>query len=167
MKNGLIHIYTGDGKGKTTAAVGLACRAKCAGLKIRFIQLFKDGKSSEAKYFDNCEFYAESLEKFTWNMSNSEIELYGNNCVKTIKNAIKTECDLLVIDEFFMLITQKIISEEAAAGIILAKPDETELVLTGRNAPKSIIEIADYVSEIKCVKHPYQKGVDARCGIEY
>lgn len=167
MNKGLIHIYTGDGKGKTTAATGLAYRAKGAGMKVCFLQLFKSGTCNESNFFDQCEFVREELCKFSWEMSKEEITDYGKKALTCIKNIITKDYDIIIIDEFFMLTNLNIITDSEACKIINLKPSKTELVLTGRNAPEKVIEIADYVSEIKCIKHPYDKGIECREGIEF
>lgn len=167
MEKGLIHVYTGDGKGKTTAATGLAYRAKGAGLKVCFLQLFKSGVCNESKFFNQCEFLREELCKFSWDMTEEEITDYGKSALKCIKNIISKDFDVIIIDEFFMLTNLNILTLDEACDIIMSKNIKTELILTGRNAPNEIIEIADYVSEIKCIKHPFNKGITCREGIEF
>ncbi len=167
MKKGLIHIYTGDGKGKTTAAAGLAYRAKGAGLKVCFLQLFKSGECNESKFFEDDEFVREDLSKFSREMTQSEIEEYGKKAVNSVKNTLLADYDLLVIDEFFMLLSLNILTDSMALDLIKSKTSKTELVLTGRNAPKMLIDAAHYVSEIQCIKHPFNDGVKCRKGIEY
>ncbi len=163
----MIHIYTGDGKGKTTAATGLAIRASGAGFKVLFLQLFKSGTCNESKSFSsNIDFVRCCLEKFTWEMAEEEITDYYESAISAVKNALTSnDYNLIVIDEFFMLTQLGIQSDAELRNLIVNC--KAELVLTGRNAPEFYIKLADYVSEIRCIKHPFDNGVQCREGIEY
>ena len=168
MKEKLIHIYTGDGKGKTTSAVGCAVRAAGAGLKVMFVQLFKDGTSSELKILKQLDGVCVKvlpLNHFTWEMTQSEVKEYAKSAIALISENICLGYDLLIIDEFFALMTADGLTESTLSDIILRR--DCELILTGRNAPKSFLKLADYVSDIQCVKHPFERGVPARKGIEF
>ncbi len=165
----LIQVYTGDGKGKTTAALGLALRAAGAGLKVYICQFLK------GKYC--CEHI--SLKK----LKNVKIEQFGNGYfLKTVpkiediklarcglnkaKKAIK-KYDVVILDEINLALYHKLIKLEDILRLIKNTPKNTELVLTGRNVNPAIVKIADLVSEIKDRKHYYRKGTNARQGIEF
>ena len=169
---GYVQIYTGNGKGKTTAAFGLALRA-CGADKKVFIAQFVKGKTySEIKAAQNY-------------LPQAEIKQYGNGYfivkkptdadiesaqqgLNEIKELIQSErYDLVILDEIFIALHYKLISVEAVTELITNKPANLELVLTGRYAPNEIIELADLVTEMKEVKHYYKKGVPARKGIEF
>jgi len=163
----MIHIYTGNGKGKTTAAAGLAIRASGADFRVLFLQLFKSGVCNESKAFKGSIVYERCcLEKFTWDMTEQEIRYYYETAVSAVKNAlISNKYDMIVIDEFFMLMQLGMPRDAELENLVINC--KAELVLTGRNAPEFYINIADYVSEIKCIKHPFENGTECREGIEY
>ncbi|MFH1202257.1 MAG: cob(I)yrinic acid a,c-diamide adenosyltransferase [Candidatus Omnitrophota bacterium] len=167
----MIQIYTGDGKGKTTAALGLAIRAAGAGLKV-YIGQFLKGRTY-------CEL--ESLEK----IKNIKIERFGRTCFikkrptkkdlelakrgfKKIEEIICKGCyDLVILDEINIAVSLGLLELGQLLRLIKKTPGDVELVLTGRYAHPEIIKVADLVSEIKDIKHYYEKGVKARRGIEY
>ncbi|MCX5697839.1 MAG: cob(I)yrinic acid a,c-diamide adenosyltransferase [Candidatus Omnitrophica bacterium] len=167
----MIQVYTGDGKGKTTAALGLALRASGAGKKVYLCQFLK------GKYY--CELA--SLKKF----KNIKVEQFGTRCfirsaptekdVALAKKALASahkiikskKCDILILDELNVALSLRLLELKDVLKLIKVVPREIELVITGRNAPPAIIELADLVSEIKEVKHYFQKGVKARKGIEF
>ncbi|MFH1491938.1 MAG: cob(I)yrinic acid a,c-diamide adenosyltransferase [Candidatus Omnitrophota bacterium] len=167
----MIHIYTGNGKGKTTAAIGLAMRRVGAGGKVCIIQFLKKGIYNELK----------SLNK----VSGITIKQFGRSCLlkakptkedkKLAKQAIayakgviqKKNYDLLILDEINVALKLKLISLNIVCEFLKALPESVELVLTGRYAPKKLISLADYVAEIKEVKHPFKLGIPARNGIEF
>ncbi len=170
-KLGLIHVYTGEGKGKTSAGMGLVLRALGRSLKIKIIQLFKRD-TGEQFFFENSGFkylQFKPLHSFFKNYNGDEFEDLKKEFLEFWKEAIKDieEYDVILIDEIGPGIKWKIISEDFVLEFIGNKPENTELVLTGRNIPESVIEKADYVSEIKKIKHPYDKGILAREGIEF
>jgi len=173
---GLVHIYTGNGKGKTTAAIGLGIRACGSGLKVLMVQFLKSS--------DTCELYSlKKLEpdfsvmrgfnckKFVWNMTTDEsaqAAKEAKDIFDSVKNIVlKDEFGLIILDELLGVLSLGFIDEAAITEMINSKPQDVELVITGRNAPKGLIQIANYVSEIKAIKHPYDKGVSARKGIEF
>ncbi len=176
MDKGLVHIYCGDGKGKTTAAVGLGMRAIGNDYKVIMIQFLKCGDSGECKIIREIEprfnvFNFEKKRGFTWELNDEEkAELkseIGNALMFATKVMNTRQCDLLILDEVLNALSLGFITEEQMCEIIDNKPDEIELVLTGRDAPESIKERADYISKIELIKHPYEEGIDARRGIEY
>ncbi len=175
-KKGLVHIYTGDGKGKTTAAIGLGVRACGDTMKVLMVQFLKSRDTCELHSLKKLEpeftvIRGFSCNKFVRNMTEEEKEAArkeADEIFQNVKNLIlQNNYDLVIMDEIIGVLNNGFISEDDIIAMINDKPQETELVLTGRNAGKRLIEAADYVSEIKAVKHPYQKGISARKGIEF
>jgi cob(I)alamin adenosyltransferase len=175
MEKGLIHIYTGDGKGKTSAAIGLCIRALGAGLKVIFVQFLKSVNSSELNILEKISANLiikryNSQKKFIWNMNDNEIEILKketNEGYEYIKNIIENNlCDMLILDEFIWVLNKNFIKSDEFYELINIKPESMEIILTGREAKEELINIADYVSEMKKIKHPYDKGIEARKGIE-
>lgn len=171
---GLLHIYTGDGKGKTTAAIGVAVRAAGRGRRILMIQFLKDNRSGEIAQLRCLGITVRGLSKqygFTSTMDKvSKLQVVAEHN-QLLQQAI-TECragewDLLILDEIMAAKQLQMVEPEQIEAFIAHKPKELELVLTGRNAPQNWVEIADYVTEMKLHKHPYQQGIAAREGIEY
>lgn len=168
---GFIQIYTGEGKGKTTAAIGLAVRALGAGLKVAFLQFFKPDTSSEVlilKQFEPNLFYQNFGEgKFVRGKVNQSLK---DNLLKgwtLAKKLIKEgSYDLVILDEIFYVLEWGIINLKEFLEVLKEKADKVEVVLTGRKAPQEIVEMADLVSEVKKVKHYFDRGVLARKGIE-
>ena len=173
LEKGLVQVYTGNGKGKTSAAFGLALRAAGRGLKVYIIQFIKGG-------FDYGELYV--IDK----IPNITLKAFGrgkfvtakppdNEDVKLAKEALKLangivksgEYDVIILDEANVALSLGLIGLEEVLTLIETRPVHVELVLTGRSAPGEIVQVADLVTEMKEVKHPYQKGVEARRGIEY
>jgi cob(I)alamin adenosyltransferase len=172
---GLVHIYTGDGKGKTTAAVGLGIRAWGRGMKVLMVQFLKGMESGELITIRRLGdgFHVNSgqpMGKFTWNMNEEELKQAADLQKQQLayaQNEIMTEkWDLLILDEVMAAISTGMVSLEDVLALVKGKPDGLEIVMTGRNAPDSLIEAADYVSEIREVKHPMKSGIAARRGIE-
>lgn len=172
---GLIHIYCGDGKGKTTAAVGLALRAAGQGMKVHFIQFLKGSETGEinilkhikgitvARCDRNYGFYNTMSDK-----DKTEIICCHNNMLSNaIVLANQESIDMLIMDEFNAAYNYGLMDKVTAENFIINKPERLELIITGRNPVEKFMEKADYVSCIKAVKHPYEKGINARKGIEY
>lgn len=171
---GLIQVYTGDGKGKTTAALGLALRAVGHNLKVYMIQFMKEWPYGEVKaaqrlkpnltivQFGRKEFVNKD------NPDPKDIEL-AKKGLKHAEEIIKSgKYDIVILDEINIAVAWNLIPLEEALKVINQKPLHVELILTGRYAPKEFIEIADLVTEFKEIKHPYRlKGITARPGIEY
>ena len=167
----MIQVYTGNGKGKTTACLGLAIRAAGAGLKVFICQFVKNIKCSELN----------SLKK----IKNITIEQFGSGCFVRTKARPKDKqaavsglkraggvidqkrFDVVILDEINVAVHLGLVNPEEVAALIEKTPSNIELILTGRNAHAGIIKKADLVSEIKEVKHYYKRGVKARRGIEY
>ncbi len=173
LEKGLVQVYTGNGKGKTSAAFGLALRATGRGLKVCIIQFIKGGfdygelyvadklPGLKLKAFGRGKFVSEKKP------DKEDVDL-AEEALKTAEEAVKSrEYDVIVLDEVNVALNLKLIRIERVLQLIKEKPAQTELVLTGRKAPKEIIEAADLVTEMVEVKHPYNKGFKARKGIEY
>ena len=167
-----IHVYTGNGKGKTTAAFGLALRAVGAGMKV-FIGQFVKGKVYNeniaiARYLKNITVKQYGLDCFIVNApTDDDIKAAGKG-LDDIRKIIRAgKHDLVIMDEVNIALYYKLIDINQLIEIMKSKPEHVELVLTGRYAPQQIIDNADLVTEMKEVKHYYQKGIEARKGIEY
>ena len=168
---GYLHIYCGDGKGKTTASLGLAMRAAGAGMKVCFVQFMKGGETAELdtlKLIPNISVHRCNNEYgFLWNMSDNEKAEITDTHNELLTTAFNSGADLVVLDEFNFAYSSGLMDKVLAEKLILDNKDSCEIVLTGRDPAEIFIQEADYVSEICCVKHPYEKGVTARKGIEY
>ena len=176
MTKGLTHIYTGDGKGKTTAAMGLALRALGAGLKARVFQFCKNQPTGEltslSKIAPGIVRRAECpVKKFTWDMTEEEKALWAEAQQALFDEACDAACDkdvdLVILDEALGAVSAGAIGQDQLAYLIGHKYRGTELVLTGRDAPEKLVALADYVTEMRQVKHPFNAGIPARKGIEY
>ena len=174
-ETGCVHIYCGDGKGKTTAATGLAVRAAGCGMKVLFARFLKNENSGELSILDSVpEIEVLHLERsygFFNTLTDEEKEevrqMYGQ-LWDLIKEKISGgQFQMLVIDEFMAAYRYGLIGREEALDLLTGKPEALELVLTGRNPGPELTELADYVSEIRKVKHPFDHGIMARRGIEY
>ena len=174
--SGLIHIYTGDGKGKTTAAVGLGVRACGQGMRVLMVQFLKGMPTGEMYSLKKLEpgfvlHRGTETKKFTWQMTSeekSQAKAEQRSIFEYAVNAAeKGECDMLIMDEVMGALSTGMISYEKLLHFISGKPDKLKLILTGSDAPPELTGMADYVSEIRAVKHPAKKGIDARKGIEF
>lgn len=169
----MIHLYCGDGKGKTTAAVGLAVRAAGAGMRVLFAQFFKDGTSSEIAslhLLPNIETAHAALHygrfKTMSEEQRSEIhESYSALLCDGIRRA--GEYDVIVLDEAVSAYNYGMIDREALTGFLRDEGSRREIVLTGRNPAPELTDLADYVTEMRKEKHPFDCGIAARRGIEF
>ena len=175
MEKGLIHIYCGDGKGKTTAAMGLALRAAGREKKVFITQFLKSGKSGELVSLEKLKEYITFLpgrpvNKFVWNMNDEEkMEAKREHTArfKEIKDIIKNEdYDLLILDEIIATINNGFIELNEVIDFLKNKPETLEVVMTGRDPKEELIELANYVTEMQCMKHPFKEGIPSRVGIE-
>lgn len=170
-KLGLIHIYTGDGKGKTTAAVGLAVRANGAGRKVLLVQFLKGMDTSELEPLHKLSItiWRSEEKKFIHHMTRDELQACKQTQESIFQKVVEQiqDYDMVILDELLGAISTDMISESEVVRLMQEKPQATELILTGRDAPDELVELADYVSDIRCVKHPYDQGVAARKGIEF
>ncbi|MBW2011968.1 MAG: cob(I)yrinic acid a,c-diamide adenosyltransferase [Deltaproteobacteria bacterium] len=168
---GYVHIYTGNGKGKTTAALGLAIRAAGAGYKVFIAQFIKMGEFSEIKalkrFSDLITVEQFGLGRFVKGRPSPEDIEAAQKGLAKIKSILSSgEYRIVIMEEANVAAKLELFSVQDLLDIISVKPKEIELVITGRGADPRIIEKADLVTEMKEIKHYYQKGVPARVGIE-
>ena len=171
MKKGYLQVYTGDGKGKTTAAIGLAVRAIGAGMKVLFAQFLKKGDFSEIKalkcFGDQIRIVQFGSGKFVRGRPGSDdFQRARQGLLDMEQQMLSGKYDLVILDEANVALHIGLISLEDMLRFIEKRPPGVELVLTGRNAPEGIRDAADLVSECKMVKHYFSAGVKAREGIE-
>jgi cob(I)alamin adenosyltransferase len=173
---GLVIVYTGNGKGKTTAALGMALRAAGHGKRILIVQFIKNFQNyGELKFVKKCNCGIEIK-----TMGKGYVQIKGDKFpfeehVKAAKQALKfaedkillKEYDIIVLDEINIALDKNLLTLAEVVELIQQKPPDLHLVLTGRNAPKKLIQLADLVSEVKEIKHPYKKGILAQKGVEY
>ena len=169
---GYVQVYTGDGKGKTTAAMGLALRAVGAGLRVFVAQFAKGRDTSEAgpldSFGDSLVFRHWGLDTFiTGTPSPEDTGLADEALAETRRALASGEFDLVIVDEGNVAAALGLIGTKDLLGLIDLKPEHVELVITGRGAAPEIIERADLVTEMNDVRHYYDRGVHARKGIEY
>ena len=169
---GMIHLYTGDGKGKTTAALGLAFRAAGHGLRTLVVQFMKCaepyGENRSASLFEgitimpmgrSCLIDADAPEK-------EDIEAAGR-AVEVVSEAMRSgEWDIVVLDEVNVAVKWNLVTEQEVLDALRNKGDDVEVVLTGRYAPPSFHQIADVITEMRKLRHPYDRGVLSREGID-
>jgi len=173
LEKGLVQVYTGDGKGKTSAAFGLALRAAGRGLKVYVIQFIKGGFDYGELYIvekiPNLKLASFGRGKFVTEIPASEEDSkLAQEAFDIAKMVVKGgKYDVVVLDEVNVALNLKMISIDDVIDLIKSKPKHVELILTGRYAPMQIIDAADLVTEMKEVKHPYSQGVPPRKGIEY
>lgn len=173
METKLTHIYMGDGKGKTTAAIGLAIRSAGAGLKVIFCQFMKGQETAELtilKSISNIRVFRNAKDHgFYYQMTEVEKEEMRAMHIQTfdvVKDAIKNgECDVLILDEVISAYQYDLLRKEDI--ITLLDQKEVEIVLTGRNPEMALLDRADYITEMRKIKHPFDQGMDARVGIEF
>jgi cob(I)alamin adenosyltransferase len=171
---GLVHIYEGDGKGKTTAAIGLSIRCAGSGGKVLFSQFLKADQSSEMnilKKLDNIEYMVSEVDfGFFFQMSpETKIkarEVYDGLLKAVIDNVIAQDYRMLVLDEILDAYNVELIDHNILLDFLANKPDQLEVILTGRNPRPELIDYAHYITELKKIKHPYDSGIQARIGIE-
>jgi cob(I)alamin adenosyltransferase len=170
LKKGFVQIYTGNGKGKTTAALGLAVRASGAGLKVHIQQFLKGLPYSELKALDR-------MKNVTYRQCGRRCFIRRRPCredIRCVNRAIKEAgnmmsdgaCDILILDEINVAMKLGLVSADKVIGLIKNRPDDIEIVLTGRGCPRKIYPYADLITEMKEIKHPYRRGISARRGIE-
>ena len=173
QKKGLIIVHTGEGKGKTTAALGLAFRALGYGFKVLMVQFIKGawhyGELESAKRFEGLMEICPMGEGFTWDTKNPERDRqkayeaweFGR------KAALSSQYHMVIFDEINYVIKYDYLSVQEVVQFLKEKPADLHVVLTGRDAAPEIIELADLVTEMREVKHPYKKGIKAQKGIEF
>ena len=173
LRDGIIRIYTGDGKGKTTAAFGLATRALGRGLKVCFIQFLKNSEIGEGsaiflKDADGFKFASYGTGKFILSKPIEEDHLEAEKAFLHAKESVLgNKYDIVILDELTQAIKLGLLKLEDVIDLLKKKPRNIELIITGRDADPKLIELADLVTEMKKIKHPYDKGLRAREGIEF
>lgn len=172
MIKGLIQVYTGDGKGKTTAALGLALRAAGRNMKVLIVQFMKKwdyGELHSVELIPNITLKTFGTKDFVHKGKAKKIDYEeAEKAFSFGADAMQSEnYDIVIFDELNMALYYELLDLKKVVKKMKEKPQNVEIVITGRRAPEEIIEIADLVTEMKEVKHPYQKGVEARRGIEY
>lgn len=171
---GLIHIYCGNGKGKTTCGMGLCVRAAGYGLHVLIYQFMKNNSSNERhamEQLSNITFFSGlEHEKFSSRMTEEEKAqrriFYAEQFRKVTQLAILEHYQLLFLDEVIYTIRCGLFDEELLLDFLRTKPKHLEVILTGQDPSDRLIEAADYVSEIRKIKHPFERGIAARAGIE-
>ena len=171
----MIHVYYGDGKGKTTAAVGRALRAAGSNMKVLFVQFLKTEFSGERNLLgklENVTMTSCPLElKFTNEMTDAERQqtavLFRWIFERSAATALSERYDMIVLDEVFDIINEGMLGEAEVLEFITNAPNSIEIVMTGHNPPQRFIDEADYVTEMKKIKHPFDKGLTSRIGIEF
>ncbi len=171
----MIHLYHGDGKGKTTCAMGLALRALGRGKSIVIAQFLKGSQSGEITMFESLDgvhvFRLKEELPFTFAMSDAQKldakKQHDRIFQKAIQFANIGYCDVLVLDELCAAFNTNLIEKSLVEQFIENAPENVEIIITGRNPPSSFLEKADYITEMKAIRHPYEKGIPSREGIEY
>ena len=169
------HIYYGDGKGKTTAAIGLAVRAAGSKMKVLFVQFLKTEFSGERHILSHTEnvtltFCPLEL-KFTFDMDDKEkaqaAKIFKGIFDNAVTTALTEKYDMVVLDEVFEAINAHMLSESEVYEFITNAPSSMEIVMTGHHPPQKFMDCADYITEFKKIKHPYDRGITGRIGIEF
>jgi cob(I)alamin adenosyltransferase len=185
LKRGLTEVYTGDGKGKTTAALGLSLRAVGHGLHVCFVQFAKgDWDKGERKAAESLspDFELHSFAAPRWGdpskappgtpwwllpPSDEDRSQAQAGLTFALRALTEGRYDMVVLDEVFAALTHHLVTLEQVLELMRARPEQVELVMTGRRVPEEVVEAADLVTEMRAVKHPFTRGVAARRGIEY
>lgn len=170
MDKGLVHLYCGNGKGKTTAAMGLALRALGQGMRVVVVQFLKNGTSGELeplKELGAAVYSGQPGAKFTFQMNAEEKAQATKENNARLAEALQQPCDLLILDEICAARNSGMVDEALAKQAVLERPQHREVVLTGRNPEAWIVEAADYITEMQPRRHPYEQGIPARKGIEF
>jgi cob(I)alamin adenosyltransferase len=167
---GLIQVYTGDGKGKTTAALGLAVRAAGHGMRVGFTQFLKSEPCGEHLFISR--YHAFDIVQIGAGDSFTKPQEQLNEEAQQIlayaeEQMLSGRYDLLILDEIFIAIHKGLITIQQVLDLLEKKPVSLELILTGRYAPPEIVQRADLVTEMHMIKHPFNQGICARPGIEY
>jgi len=173
LTRGLVEVYTGNAKGKSTAAFGLALRAAGHGFKVRIIQFMKQGTYGENEAFKRLapevEIYSFGRKGFIHRggarPQDFDLAREALDCARRF--LLDSETDVLILDELNNALYFGLLEWEEIKEFIAQKPEQMELVITGRNAPPEMVAMADLVTEMLEIKHPYSEGVKSRKGIEY
>ncbi|MCX6772330.1 MAG: cob(I)yrinic acid a,c-diamide adenosyltransferase [Candidatus Micrarchaeota archaeon] len=188
-KEGLVHVLTGDGNGKTTSAIGIATRAAGRGLRVAFIQFLKGGLSGELASLEKLGItvitgtkHCPNFAKHTAMLKEKGHIIFCKDCFvinehdKPLVNAAFVQAqeftssgkyELVILDEIFWAILEKLVSEDQLMSLIENRHASCELILTGRGATQKIESASDYVTYVNKIKHPFDKGILSRPGIDY
>lgn len=167
---GLIHLYCGEGKGKTTAAMGLALRALGAGRRVVIVQFLKGRRTGEIPLLESLGaqvFRGKAGTKFSFQMDEEERAETRSLQTEHLRAALELDAELLVLDEACGAWETDLVDRDLLRKAVLEKPAGQELVLTGREPAGWMRKAADYITEMRCCRHPYQRGVPAREGVEF
>jgi len=172
LEKSIVHVYTGPGKGKTTAALGLALRAVGAGFKVHIVQFMKGRRYSEIDAIETIPSLTISQhgrDEFVSKENPAQVDIdLAKKGFKYAKEIVKnSKYDMVILDEINVAVDYNLISVDDVLKLIEEKPEKVELVLTGRYAHPEIVKIADLVTEMLEIKHPYQHGGKARKGIDF
>lgn len=176
LATGLVHIYTGDGKGKSTAALGQVLRSLGHGLRAYIVQFLKSDElfsgeiKSLSKFHDNVKLvrYHQVHPMFDPDVDEEQLRASVQRAMNEAQKAmLSADYDIIVLDEINNAVADGFAEVKSIVEFISSKPENIELILTGRGAAQEIMDMADYVTEMRCVKHPFQKGIPARRGIEF
>lgn len=175
MKKGYVQIYTGNGKGKTTAAMGLALRAAGHGYAVKIVQFLKGGETGELHSIECLEsvelLRVTDANKYVWKLNDEEKRAMQQNSHQMIERIISwfenDEIDILILDEVMAAIKYDIVSLSDVLKLLEKRPETIEVIMTGRDAPCELCDCADLISEINDKKHYFEAGVPARKGIEF
>jgi cob(I)alamin adenosyltransferase len=172
-KQGCIHIYCGNGKGKTTAGMGLCLRAAGHGERVLIYQFLKDNTTGEAKSLALLptvkRLSGKEEAKFSFQMTEAEKQAFQTDAHALLEALLQTipSYDLLFLDEAIYAVDAGLLDEEKLLTFLEKRPPQLEVILTGQNPSKRLLDAADYVSEIQKVKHPFDKGQPSRQGVEW
>jgi len=169
VEKGYIQVYTGNGKGKSTAAFGLALRAIGAGYKVIVIQFLKGMEYSEHESFKRLgiDYELYGTKEFVVGKPSERVKNLCREGLERARQAFKEGYDVVILDEANVAVYMEAMDLGDLMKVVNEKPENVELVITGRYAPKELVERADLVTEMREVKHYYQKGVQARKGVEW
>lgn len=171
----MIQLYTGDGKGKTTASTGQAVRAAGRGFRVVFAQFMKGNDTGELHSLKRIEnirilrsgkqfgFYSTLSEKEKEELT----EIHNGILNELLRSAEEKSCEMIILDEITYPVNWGLLDADRLKKLLAFSGDSMEIVLTGRNAAPFLRDCADYITEMKCIRHPYEKGIAARKGIEY
>ena len=173
MRNGQVQLYTGDGKGKTTAAMGQTLRALGEGMAVLFVQFMKSVPTGEVEMLYRCGGEQVRILR-RWDdsfiigeASEKQVALGESLWREAMETLQERSWDLLVLDEICVALRYRLVKEETVLDFLRNRPETLEVVLTGRDASPKLVDAADLVTEMRKIKHYYDRGVEARKGIEY
>ncbi len=170
MTMGKLHLYSGDGKGKTSAAMGLALRAMGAGKSVVIVQFLKSTPSGEIPLLEGLGatvLRGQCSDKFVFQMTEEERRQNAHLQNELLQKALNLPCDVLILDEGCAALSLSQVEESLMKSATLHRPQGREVVVTGRNPAQWLVDEADYHTEMVCHRHPYEKNCPARKGIEF